>query len=348
MRSLPESRKIRNSWREVSSRRPASSTLIGLAGIRCWLPRTIRRPPDGDRPAGGFPPSGAGTSVRMDSPGAPRCFRSRTFWRSRLLCASIFSKASVTAARGSPSVSSCAFQWRLRWLAMISAPNRCFSWDRTMRTLAGPPRCRSSFGVRRRAGSSSTGVTSTLRPVHSTLMPPPVGESDSERLLALRGGGDPQLLAVLRDGPSRDLDPLGAQALHDAGVRMRAPRILIGDVAGDLALDRQRRDVGSGRGVDSAVEEVFHREEAARRVDVFVGTDARDRGLVHPDVVGDVAQHERPEVLDTLVEELPLVAHDRVGDLVDRPLALVEALDEPDRRAHLVLEVRRGLLADRA
>ena len=57
------------------------------------------------------------------------------------------------------------------------------------------------------------------------------------------------------------------------------------------------------------------------------------------DVVGDVAQDQRPQVLDAVVEELALVAHDRVGDLVDRALALVEALDQPDRRAHLVLEV---------
>ena len=63
---------------------------------------------------------------------------------------------------------------------------------------------------------------------------------------------------------------------------------------------------------------------------------------------GDVAQDERAQVLDPVVEERPLVAHDRVGDLVDRPLALVEALDQPDRRAHLVLEVVGRLRADRA
>ena len=46
-----------------------------------------------------------------------------------------------------------------------------------------------------------------------------------------------------------------------------------------------------------------------------------------------------PQVLDPLVEEAPLVAHDRVGHLVDRALPLVEALDQPHGRAHLVLEV---------
>ena len=83
-------------------------------------------------------------------------------------------------------------------------------------------------------------------------------------------------------------------------------------------------------------------------MDVLVRDHARDGRLVHADVVGDVPKHERPEMLDAVIQELPLVPDDRVGDLVDRALALVEALDQPDGRPHLVLEIVRGLGADRA
>jgi hypothetical protein len=46
-------------------------------------------------------------------------------------------------------------------------------------------------------------------------------------------------------------------------------------------------------------------------------------GLVHADVVGDVAQHQRPQVLDAVVEEVALEVDDAGRDLVDRLLALL-------------------------
>jgi len=33
------------------------------------------------------------------------------------------------------------------------------------------------------------------------------------------------------------------------------------------------------------------------------GDHAADRGLVHADIVGHIAQHERPQVLDAVVEK---------------------------------------------
>jgi hypothetical protein len=50
---------------------------------------------------------------------------------------------------------------------------------------------------------------------------------------------------------------------------------------------------------------------------------------VHADVGGHVAQHQGPQVRDPVVEEGALVADDRVRDLVDRALALVDTLQEP-------------------
>src|SRR5512134_77063 len=155
---------------------------------------------------------------------------------------------------------------------MISAPKRCFSWESTTRTSAGPPRCRSSRPVRSFARFLSAGVTSTLRPVHSTAMNPP--RLCLKALFTLRGRGDAQLLAVFRQGTARDLDPFRAELLHDPRVGMGAARVLFRDDLRDLALDRERGDLAPLRRVDSAVEEVLHGEEAARRVDVLVRDDA--------------------------------------------------------------------------
>src|SRR6185436_231297 len=134
-------------------------------------------------------------------------------------------------------------------MAMISAPNRCFSCESTTRTSAGPPRWRSSRWVRSSASSFRDGVTSTFRPVHSTAIVDLL-----KVLLALGGRRDAELLAVLRDGAPRDLDALGAQLLHDARVRVGMPSVLVLHDAGDLVLDRKRGDIVAGRGVDAAVE----------------------------------------------------------------------------------------------
>ena len=60
----------------------------------------------------------------------------------------------------------------------------------------------------------------------------------------------------------------------------------------------------SERAADAAVEEIASFRTRLRRVHVLVVDHAADRGLVHPDVVGDVAQDERAQVLDAVIEEL--------------------------------------------
>ena len=92
------------------------------------------------------------------------------------------------------------------------------------------------------------------------------------------------------------------------------------------------------------MEEVLHFEHALGRVDVLVADDARHRGLVHADIDGHVAQHHRAQVLDAVVEKLLLLAHDAVRNLVDRLLALVDRLDEPQRASQLVFDVLAGRL----
>ena len=89
---------------------------------------------------------------------------------------------------------------------------------------------------------------------------------------------------------------------------------------------------------------ILHLEHALRRVHVLVGHDAADRRLVHADVVGDVAQHERPQVLDAVIEEVALEVDDAGRDLVDRLLPLLHRLDQPQRRAELVFHVGARLV----
>ena len=67
--------------------------------------------------------------------------------------------------------------------------------------------------------------------------------------------------------------------------------------------------------------------------------DAADRGLVHADVVGDIAQDERAQVLDAVIEKVALEIDDAARDFVDGLLALLHRLDEPQRRSELVLDV---------
>src|SRR3546814_4528770 len=65
---------------------------------------------------------------------------------------------------------------------------------------------------------------------------------------------------------------------------------------------RRMRLAAAGRR-DGGGEEVLQLEDATGCHDELVAGDPADGALVHADGVGDVAQHQRPQVLDTVVEE---------------------------------------------
>src|SRR3989338_5485774 len=60
---------------------------------------------------------------------------------------------------------------------------------------------------------------------------------------------------------------------------------------------------------------------------------------MHPDGAGHVLQYEGPQVLEPVVQELPLELHYALNDPVYRPLPLVHALYEPERALQLVLDI---------
>ena len=84
-------------------------------------------------------------------------------------------------------------------------------------------------------------------------------------------------------------------------------------------------------GHDAAVEEVLELEQALRGLHVLVRGDAADGRLVHVDVVADVAQRERAQEGQALVEEVALEVHEALGHAPQRALALLHALDQPHR-----------------
>src|SRR2546427_4299045 len=53
---------------------------------------------------------------------------------------------------------------------------------------------------------------------------------------------------------------------------------------------------------------------------------------VHADVFTHVAEGQRTQIGQALVQELALELHDRLGHLAERALALIHALDQPEDR----------------
>src|SRR5262252_1730719 len=142
--------------------------------------------------------------------------------------------------------------------------------------------------------------------------------ANSVQNLALVRGRNFELFAVFGDGTACQLEPFTLQHRDNLRIAQRLARILVLDDLADALLDRHRRDTLAVRAADAAVEEVLHLEHALGRVHVLVRDDAADRRLVHADVVGHVAQHQRPQVLDAVVQEVPLEVDDALRNLEDR------------------------------
>jgi hypothetical protein len=60
---------------------------------------------------------------------------------------------------------------------------------------------------------------------------------------------------------------------------------------------------------------------------------------MHLNVFCHIAQHQRLQVLNPFVQEVPLELDDTLGDLVDGSLTLMDAPDQPDRRSEFFLDI---------
>jgi len=75
---------------------------------------------------------------------------------------------------------------------------------------------------------------------------------------------------------------------------------------------------------------------------IFVGRHPADRRFVHADVLGDIPEDQRLQVAGAVLEKFLLELEDAFHDLVDRPLPLLQGLDEPLGAPLLVPQVAEG------
>ena len=77
-------------------------------------------------------------------------------------------------------------------------------------------------------------------------------------------------------------------------------------------------------------------------MNVFIGRGAAHGRFVHVDVFGDVAQHHRLQMADSMVKKLQLKFEDALGHSKQRLLTLLDALDQPVSGANLFLHFLIG------
>src|SRR4029077_16541874 len=195
-------------------------------------------------------------------------------------------------------------------------------WRKVTRICMGaPPRCRGRSFVGRE-GASGIGRRSL-----------------SVNLLPLRRGQDTHQPPVIGDRPPGDVDLFLAEQLGDVLVAEGLLRVLLGDDLPDLLLHTLRAHLRALPAAEARGEEVLELEGALRGVHVLARGRPADGRLVHADVVRDVLQDEWAEERHAALEELLLELHDARGDHVERPLPLMDRLDEPGGGPHLLLDV---------
>src|SRR6185437_13846570 len=225
---------------------------------------------------------------------------------------------------------------------VASAFCRSFSTVRTQCTSITCSKCRpirSSFfsTYPRRAGVTSTWWPVTLSCIAVSFSG--VGADiisitiDSHlaqaRAPALVGGRNAHRLAVFRDGAACDGNAFRREQLGDAAIAQRRFRLLVLDQLPDLGADGRGGSAGPVRAFDVTREKVAQLEDAARGVHVLAGGDAGNGRLVHADGFGDVLEDHRPHVLLAVLEERGLTLDDRAGDLDQRLVPDLQALQQP-------------------
>ena len=94
--------------------------------------------------------------------------------------------------------------------------------------------------------------------------------------------------------------------------------------------DQQRRR-SALRPVHALAEEIAQLEYALRRMRILAGHRPAHRRRMHPDLLRHFLDHHRLQIVDAAIQKLPLPADDRVADLQNRLLALLDVLDQLDR-----------------
>lgn len=111
-----------------------------------------------------------------------------------------------------------------------------------------------------------------------------------KKLLSAARGRDVKDVSVFGNGAACDLDAFAFEEFDDLLIGEWIAGIFVGDHLLDLFFDRQAGDiVAAVGGLEAGGKEELEFKDALWGVDVFVGGDATDGGLVHFDVFGDIA-----------------------------------------------------------
>ena len=155
--------------------------------------------------------------------------------------------------------------------------------------------------------------------------------------------GNPGSLAVLRDRPPSDVDPALLQASGQLRVTERSPRIFIGDHFTDHAADVVAALDPSVRSLDSTGEEPAELHRAERSLDVLAVRGPTHRRDVNADLIGDRLHRQRAEMPGAATEEVLLVVDDRLSDIAEGPVPLIDRVEEPPGGLDLAADVLENL-----
>src|SRR3970040_779973 len=179
---------------------------------------------------------------------------------------------------------------------------------------------------------------------------PPLDESLRlclKQLLSLGRGKHTHRLALFGDGAAGDPDPLVAEEPDEILVAQRIVPPFASYDFQDLLLDRLGTDMRPPPvPVQAGIEEKLQLEDPVGSAYVLAARHPGHRRLMHGDVLRDVPERKGLHEFRPALEKIPLELHDAFDDLVDGPLPLLDALDEPECGVDLLLQELPVLLAE--
>ena len=145
---------------------------------------------------------------------------------------------------------------------------------------------------------------------------------------ALPGGGDAEAFAVFGDGAAGDFASLAVQEFGDPVVGERVGGVFGGDELADALHHRAAGEAFAVVAAHAAAEEVFEGEQSARRLQVFPRDGAAHGRFVEIELLRHVAQGQRLQRFDPVVEKALLPRGDHFGDAADRGVAQRQRPDQ--------------------
>src|ERR1019366_8253433 len=162
----------------------------------------------------------------------------------------------------------------------------------------------------------------------------------------LMGGRNLHILPVLGYGSARNVDALVLEHSGDLLVGEGLGAILLFDHFLHFAFQQEERCTPAQRPLNRFREEIAEFEDALRRVHIFAGHGAANRGRMHAHLLGYFLDHHGLQIIQPVAEEFGLPPHDGLANLEDGLLALLDILHQLDSRrvplAHVIPDFLGG------